>query len=65
MPSLYVGDILYGYCGGCFDDSYNEKIVLHVGRDYVVVREQFTGDALLYNGNPADLTEYLTEEEYD
>ena len=37
---LCVGDKLYGYCGGFFGrDSYGEKTVEAVGRDWVVVRE--------------------------
>lgn len=37
---LHPGDKLYGYCEGFFGrESYGEKIVEAVGRDWVVVRE--------------------------
>ena len=35
-----VGDILYGFCQGFFGrDSYGEKTIEAIGRDWVVVRE--------------------------
>jgi hypothetical protein len=35
-----VGDILYGYCNGFFGrDSYDDKIIMALGEDWVVARE--------------------------
>jgi hypothetical protein len=36
---LAVGDVIDGYCGGYFGDSYGRKVVEHLGRGYVVLRE--------------------------
>lgn len=68
-PQLRVGDTLYGYCGGAFGrDSYEDKTVLHIGHDYVVVRSDilrgaypnYTPDTetAVYQGDPNDLVEY-------
>lgn len=36
-----IGSKLYGFCEGYFGrDSYNEKIIEAIGRDWVVVRER-------------------------
>lgn len=62
------GDTLYGYCGGAFGrDGYGPHTVVAMGRDWVVCRGgQIGGDyPYLYAGDPADLEEYLTEEEYE
>jgi len=59
--ALWVGDKLHGLCGGAFgSDSYGEKTVEAIGRDWVVVREG--GRILLFVGNPEGLCEYRTEE---
>ncbi len=62
------GDILYGYCGGEFGrDGYGPHRVVAVGRDYVVCRGGISGcdDDFPYLAacDPADLEEYLTEED--
>jgi hypothetical protein len=63
------GDILHGYCGGAFGrDGYGPHRVIAVGRDWVLCRGgQCGGDDYVYvaNGDPAELEEYLTEEEYE
>lgn len=63
------GDTLYGFCHGAFGrDSYGDKVVIAVGRDWVLVRERtyaVPGDGLVhvYQGDPADLEDYLIEED--
>ena len=42
---MFIGQILYGYCGGYFDgyfgrDSYGDKRIEGFGVDWVVVREE-------------------------
>ena len=40
---LEIGDTLYGYCHGIFGrDSYNPKLIVGKGRDWVVVREKMS-----------------------
>jgi hypothetical protein len=61
------GDILYGVCGGAFNKEYGEKIVLAVGRDWVLVREKNyyagpEGFVMVEQGDPAVLEQYLTED---
>lgn len=62
------GDILYGYCGGAFGrDGYGPHRVIAVGRDWVLCRGGRVGCsnyAYVANGDPAELVEYLKEEEY-
>ncbi len=36
---IRVGDMLSGYCGGCFGESYGNKVVEGIGPDWIVVRE--------------------------
>lgn len=37
---IEIGDVLEGFCDGWFGrDSYDDKTVVHVGADYVVVSE--------------------------
>lgn len=61
------GDILHGYCGGAFGrDGYGPHRVVAMGRDWIVCRggEGYGNDRpYMYSGNPADLEEYLTEED--
>lgn len=39
--TIEPGDVLYGYCGGAFGrDSYGDKIVVAMGRDWIVCREK-------------------------
>jgi hypothetical protein len=35
-----VGQVLHGYCGGFFGDSYDDKRVEAIGYDWVVCRDQ-------------------------
>lgn len=58
---LRAGDKLYGFCGGAFGrDSFGEKTVEAIGRDWVVCRE---GESLLlFSGVPRSLAEYRTPE---
>ncbi len=54
------GDTLYGFCGGYFGrDSYDDKIVVAVGRDWVVAREN--GRPVFANVPPERLAEYRDE----
>jgi hypothetical protein len=59
------GDILYGYCGGVFGrGGYGPHRVIAVGRDWVLCRGgQIEDYVYVYNGDPADLESYLTEED--
>ena len=36
----WIGKKLYGYCDGAFGESYNDKIIEAVGKDWVVAREE-------------------------
>ena len=37
---LYIGQVLYGYCGGYFGrDSYGNKRIEGVGIDWIVCRD--------------------------
>ena len=48
------GDRLYGFCGGAFGrDTYGEKIVLAVGKDWVVAHEN--GRPIFAAVSPEDL----------
>ncbi len=42
MKDLFeIGEILYGYCNGYFGrDSYEDKVVEAVGKDWVVCRDE-------------------------
>lgn len=58
------GDTLYGFCGGHFGrDSYGDKIVVAVGRDWVVVRGADNGAPDFAAIAPELLTDYLTEQD--
>lgn len=60
---LRIGDLLHGYCRGCFGrDSYDNKRVEAIGADWIVVREE-DGSPNFYHGNPEDLEEYKNKEE--
>lgn len=55
---LAVGDVLYGFCGGCFGrDSYDDKRVEAIGADWVVARTG-EGHVAFYAGDPGRLREY-------
>lgn len=55
---LKAGDVLYGFCHGKFGrDSYRDKTVEHIGRNYVVVRTS-DGYTTTYDGAPQDLEQY-------
>lgn len=61
------GDILCGYCGAFARDGYGPHRVIAVGRDWVLCRGGQLGcNNYVYvaNGDPAELVEYLKEEEY-
>jgi hypothetical protein len=69
ITPLYVGSILYGFCGGCFGrDSYANKRVEAFGADWVVAREEGPGDfgsggsVVFADVSPSELVEYLTPE---
>jgi hypothetical protein len=52
---LRVGQLLKGFCGGCFGrDSYEDKRVEAIGTDWVIVRNS-SGEPEFYHGNPEDL----------
>lgn len=56
---LGMGDILHGFCGGCFGrESYSDKRVEAIGRDWVVARELETGQPVWFAGDPAELEGY-------
>ena len=56
---LTVGDTLHGFCGGAFGrESYGDKIVEALGKDWVVARETDTDQAQFYEGDPGQLEEY-------
>lgn len=52
---LRPGDVLDGFCGGAFGrDSFGRKVVESIGRDWVVVRDEF-GFPLMACGAPDEL----------
>lgn len=58
---LKVGDVIYGYCHGEFGrDSYDDKTVELIGRDYVVYRYE-GGSVGVWQGTPNDLAKYTAE----
>jgi hypothetical protein len=60
--SIEPGDTLYGFCGGAFGGgSYGDKVVVAVGRDWVVARED--GRPVFAAVDPSSLVEHLTEYE--
>lgn len=60
--TLQVGDTLYGFCEGYFGrDSYSEKTVEAVGRDWVVAREEGGGPVFAHVA-PARLAKHRDEE---
>lgn len=63
-PTLSVGDTLYGFAGGTFgSSSYGPRLVVRVGTDYVVYRED--GYARIWNGDPSTLVQYTKPESED
>ena len=58
---IRVGTILHGYCGGAFGrESYSDKRVEAIGADWVVAREEDTGNPVFAeftdaNSSPDDL----------
>lgn len=64
MPPMIirVGQMLYGFCGGYFGDSYNDKRVEAVGVDWVVARED-NGQIVFANTEPKELLGYCDKEE--
>ena len=58
------GDTLYGFCAGHFGrDWWGDKVVVALGRDWVVAREN--GHPVFAAVDPADLVQYLRPEEAD
>lgn len=55
---MKIGDTLHGYCGGLFGDSYGDKTIEAVGRDWVVVRSE-RGVPGFFGGDLSELKEYL------
>lgn len=55
-----VGTVLYGFCGGFFGrDSYGNKTVEAIGKDWVVAREDGLVDyPVMAHCNPEILGEY-------
>ena len=59
---IRIGDLLYGYCGGCFGrDSHENKRIEAIGADWVVAREIESGEPYFYNGLPEGIEEYKEE----
>jgi hypothetical protein len=55
---LRVGQVVYGFCGGCFGrDSYGPRRVEAMGADWVICRTD-SGYVEFYAGSPEDLLEY-------
>ena len=58
---LNVGDTLYGFCGGYFGrDSYSDKRVEAIGKDWVVARDD-NGRVQFASGDPKHLVQFKTE----
>jgi hypothetical protein len=51
---LRVGDVLFGDCSGHFGESYCDKRIEALGRDWIVAREQDTGKLVF-----ADMSRYI------
>lgn len=62
MTPLRVGDVLYGYCEGHFDDVYDDKRVEAVGADWVVARTE-SGAPVFYSGPPERLAKFRDKPE--
>lgn len=60
---LRVGDLLIGYCGNAFRDSYDDKRVEAIGSNWVVARDE-RGEPLFYRGDPEDLCGYRRGDDY-
>lgn len=59
---LRIGDMLYGFCGGCFGrDSYYDKRVEAIGSDWVVARDS-DGQVVFYDGFPDGLVEFRDQD---
>ena len=57
---MFVGTILYGYCGGFFS-SYTDKRIEGIGSDWLVVRE-IKSDAtvdLATFGNTQEMIQFI------
>ena len=61
---IYVGTVLYGFCGGCFGrDSYENKRVEALGVDWVVARGMKSGKVVFSDDSPENLEDYTIERE--
>ncbi len=58
FAQLRVGDLLHGYCGGNFGDSYADKRVEAIGANWVVAREIESGEVFFCAGPPERLCEF-------
>jgi hypothetical protein len=66
-PKVRAGSILYGYCGGLLDDSYGHRIVLSVGKGWMVYQPldaAVTESNCTYRGNLKELAEYLVPDHH-
>lgn len=66
-PKIRAGSILHGYCGGILDDSYGHRIVLSVGRTWMVYQPldaDPTESSFTYRGNLNELVEYLVPDHH-
>ena len=59
---IYVGTKLYGYCGGCFGDSYGDKTVEGVGADWIAARDENTNTVVMANFINTEDMERLVKE---
>lgn len=62
--TIYVGTVLYGFCGGEFGrDGYADKRVEAIGTDWVVAREIVDGTPVFARCDPRELEKYTVPEE--
>jgi hypothetical protein len=62
-----AGSILHGYCGGLLDDSYGHRIVVSVGKGWMVYAPFDANPAdpsLTYRGDLKELVEYLAPDHH-
>lgn len=57
-----VGMKLYGYCGGAFSDSYQDKRIEAIGEDWIVAREISSERVLFESFSNHEELEALVEE---
>lgn len=60
------GDVIRGFAGGLFGrDSYDDKYVIAVGRDWIVAREESGGVVLASGPDVHEYLAFITKEEND